>query len=234
MNIRKSINKLKIPITLTCFLVFFLFYPFASTGSNINNLPKLAISFVFFIIPCLSMFLKKRKYFYYACLLALASLVLSIAALVTDYFILINLVIIIEFIFFTFTLFMVVKHIYVHDEITIHKVLTAILGYLLVGFIFAFIYTYISLYDPNILMYITNGLGTQNSYWHFSDTLYFSLVTLTSLGFGDIVPVTSHVRMLAAMEAVIGQMYIAVFIARLIGLMVSQRILKRKKTHLNN
>lgn len=228
MNIKKSINKIKVPFTLSSFLLFFLLYPFASNGTSIDNLPKLAISFVFFIIPCLSMFLKNRKYFRYACLLAFASLALSISALLTELFLLINLVIIVEFIFFFFTLMMVVKHIYVHDEITIQKVLTAILGYLLIAFIFAFLYTYISLYNPNALIYISDNLGIQNTYWHFTDTLYFSLVTLTSLGFGDIVPALSHIRMLAAMEAVIGQMYIAIFIARLIGLMVSQKIIEHK------
>ena len=48
--------------------------------------------------------------------------------------------------------------------------------------------------------------------------LYYSLVTLTTLGYGDIVPKTAPARMFAAMEAVTGQMYLAVLVARLVGM----------------
>ena len=48
--------------------------------------------------------------------------------------------------------------------------------------------------------------------------MYYSLVTLTTLGYGDITPVTPLARNLAAFEAVIGQLYIAILVARLVGL----------------
>ena len=51
---------------------------------------------------------------------------------------------------------------------------------------------------------------------------YFSLVTMTTLGYGDIVPVSQAARMMAAIEAFVGQLYIAVLVARLVGLHVSQ------------
>ena len=50
--------------------------------------------------------------------------------------------------------------------------------------------------------------------------LYFSLVTITTLGYGDIVPVTQSARMMAVVEAFIGQLYIAVLVARLVGMHV--------------
>jgi len=53
--------------------------------------------------------------------------------------------------------------------------------------------------------------------------LYLSLVTLSSVGYGDIIPVTPPARMIAALEAVVGQLYLAVFIARLVGLHMSSR-----------
>jgi Ion channel len=55
------------------------------------------------------------------------------------------------------------------------------------------------------------------------DFIYLSLITLTTVGYGDIVPVTRPARMLAALEGVIGQLYLAVLIARLIGLHASRR-----------
>ena len=52
--------------------------------------------------------------------------------------------------------------------------------------------------------------------------LYYSLVTLTTLGYGDVVPLTTAARMSAALEAVVGQLYIVVAVARLVGLQVAQ------------
>ncbi len=54
--------------------------------------------------------------------------------------------------------------------------------------------------------------------------LYFSLTTLTTLGYGDIVPAVPVSRMLAGAEAAIGQLYLAVFIGRLVGLYTAQSI----------
>ena len=48
--------------------------------------------------------------------------------------------------------------------------------------------------------------------------LYYSFVTLTTLGYGDITPVSASARMLSVVEAIIGQLYIAVLVARMVGL----------------
>jgi voltage-gated potassium channel Kch len=52
----------------------------------------------------------------------------------------------------------------------------------------------------------------------FANFIYYSFVTLTTLGYGDIVPVSPHARALSSLEAVIGQLFIAVLIARLVGM----------------
>ena len=52
--------------------------------------------------------------------------------------------------------------------------------------------------------------------------IYYSFVTLSTLGYGDIVPKVSAARMLAAVEAITGQLYLAVLVARLVGLHISQ------------
>ena len=53
--------------------------------------------------------------------------------------------------------------------------------------------------------------------------LYFSIVTMTTLGYGDIVPATQAARMLCAVEAVVGQLYVAIFIARLVAMYAGTR-----------
>jgi len=51
--------------------------------------------------------------------------------------------------------------------------------------------------------------------------LYFSFVTITTLGYGDIVPVSEAARMLASFEAFTGQVYITILVARLVGLHIA-------------
>jgi len=53
--------------------------------------------------------------------------------------------------------------------------------------------------------------------------LFLSFVTLTSVGYGDIVPLGGHARSLAMLEAIAGQMYLAIFMARLVGLYSQRR-----------
>ena len=54
------------------------------------------------------------------------------------------------------------------------------------------------------------------------DFTYYSYVTLTTLGYGDITPKTPTAKYLATLEAIIGQLYLAVLIARLVGLYIAQ------------
>ena len=51
-----------------------------------------------------------------------------------------------------------------------------------------------------------------------TDGIYFSFVTLATLGYGDITPITPIARGLAVFEAIVGQFYLAVLVARLVGL----------------
>jgi hypothetical protein len=59
--------------------------------------------------------------------------------------------------------------------------------------------------------------------------VYYSFVTLTTLGYGDITPITSMARSLCILEAVIGQLYLVVQVAWLVGVHVSQSVLKRSR-----
>jgi voltage-gated potassium channel Kch len=53
--------------------------------------------------------------------------------------------------------------------------------------------------------------------------LYFSVVTMTTLGYGDISPAMPAARMLCSFEAVIGQLFVAIFIARLVSLHIGRK-----------
>jgi hypothetical protein len=59
--------------------------------------------------------------------------------------------------------------------------------------------------------------------------MYYSFVTLTTLGYGDIYPVGDAARILAMLEATLGQLYLVILVARLVGLYTSQETERRKK-----
>ena len=89
-------------------------------------------------------------------------------------------------------------------------------AFLLLGLLWAFAYWLVVEIDPNAFSF--NAAAETNRSMKGSNSLYFSLITLSTVGYGDITPVSSGVRMLAALEAMFGLLYVAVLIARLVAL----------------
>ena len=90
-------------------------------------------------------------------------------------------------------------------------ILESISGYLLMGVMFTFLSVFVSLIDPSSFYF--PGEGNPNP----SDLMYFSFVTLTTLGYGDILPILPQARSLALLIAVSGQLYLTIVIAILVG-----------------
>lgn len=100
----------------------------------------------------------------------------------------------------------------------------AVCVYILIGIVCAVGYQLIDLIEPGALALAEPGRipGEPNVIDSFLRTyVYFSFVTLTSTGFGDIVPVNSVARYLSILEAVTGQIYMSVLVARLVGLHIT-------------
>ncbi|MDH3690394.1 MAG: ion channel [Gammaproteobacteria bacterium] len=92
--------------------------------------------------------------------------------------------------------------------------------YLLIGLCFAFMFAAVSLYDPQSFV---GKFMDQPLHDQIQGFVYFSFVTMTTLGYGDITPNNTLVATFAYVEAVIGQLYIAIMIARLVGLYIAKR-----------
>ena len=96
----------------------------------------------------------------------------------------------------------------------------AVTVYLLIGLGFASLFQLLGVYGAiggDVLPFLDQGPDGQEL-----AALYFSFVTLTTVGYGDLVPTTSSFASLAMFEAVIGQLYLAIVVARLVGLHVSR------------
>ena len=89
--------------------------------------------------------------------------------------------------------------------------------YLLFGLIFALIFTVIEELLPGSFRYPVT-LSPESVIRPLEQLTYFSYVTLATLGYGDIVPVSGPAKGLAILEAVLGQMYLVVVVARLVSL----------------
>jgi len=94
-------------------------------------------------------------------------------------------------------------------------------GYLLLGLLWAFAYTLVWKLSPDAFAFEPRP-GASHAMQGFTAT-YFSYITLCSVGYGDIVPVSPMARMLAMMEAMTGTFYVAVMIARLVALHSSRK-----------
>jgi voltage-gated potassium channel Kch len=100
-------------------------------------------------------------------------------------------------------------------KVTFHRIVGGILLYLTIGLTFVALFGLIALNVPDAFKGLVLPYGNFNS---AGNLIYFSFVTLTTIGYGDIVPFHPYVRGLANLEAVIGQLYPATLLARLVTL----------------
>jgi len=108
----------------------------------------------------------------------------------------------------------VARAVFEPGRITYHRVVGAILLYLTIGLLFVALYTLVGAYSPNAF----NGLTVTAHVSLPSDLVCFSFTTLTAVGYGDIVPVDPVARSLSNIEAILGQLYPATLLARLVSL----------------
>ncbi len=101
--------------------------------------------------------------------------------------------------------------------ITYHRIEGAVAAYLLLGLVWATGYELIEYLNPGSF---AGGVAFSGT---FSSWTYFSFVTLATLGYGDIVPVHPIARSLATAEAITGQLYLAILIARLVSQELNHR-----------
>jgi membrane-associated HD superfamily phosphohydrolase len=103
--------------------------------------------------------------------------------------------------------------------ITSNVLYGAISSYLLIGLVFAIIYSLIHVIDHNAFSLKIASTGTPA----LQTFIYYSFVTLTTLGYGDITPLSDISRTLAWLEAAFGQVYLTILIAQLVGTYIAQK-----------
>jgi hypothetical protein len=121
--------------------------------------------------------------------------------------------------FFGFTIGVILWNVYREKGVSADGICGTFCGYVMVGLAFGHLYDLADLLQPGSLRG-EDVAATPHDRRYFL-LVYFSLMTLTTVGYGDITPATDTTRALAVTEAVIGQFYLAVLVAELIGKRVS-------------
>ena len=110
----------------------------------------------------------------------------------------------------------VVRRLLSHERVSRATLAGAIAAYLLIAIAFTYLFLYVDAVESGEFF---AGKVDEPS----TSFMYFSLVTLATLGYGDLSPVTDTGRLLAVGEAVLGQVYLVTFVALLVGLRIQQR-----------
>ncbi|ORJ60641.1 ion channel [Geothermobacter hydrogeniphilus] len=109
----------------------------------------------------------------------------------------------------------ILKFIFQPRRVTLELIHAEVVVYLLIGLCGIFIYGLIKVMHPGSFSHA----NPSSSSFVFS---YFSFVTLTILGYGDISPIAQVAQSSAILEAIIGQLYLTVLVARLVGMQIAQ------------
>jgi hypothetical protein len=111
----------------------------------------------------------------------------------------------------------VARDVFAPGRVTVHRIVGAVALYLLIGVVFAGMFAIVGVLIPKAF----TGLALADDGGLASETIYFSFVTLTSIGYGDILPVHPIARSLSNVETIIGQLYPATLLARLVSLQLA-------------
>ncbi len=117
-------------------------------------------------------------------------------------------------IFFLYLLYLIVVEMIHTHKVTTNTVFGAINIYLIAGLVWAYAFMLVYHFDALAFVMPTDE-GTAKRVVEFT---YYSYTTLTTLGYGDIVPKSAQARMLSVMEAVFGQLYLAIVVAKMVSI----------------
>jgi hypothetical protein len=208
-------------ISLIVFILLDSLLPPFTFGSFVLDIAWIAVFF-----SCINAISDTRKHLAIAALLFAISLGARLAVHLTDDT-LHNLVsqscgFIFTAAFYVYVGFLIAAYVFKDGKVTLDKIAAAICVYLIIGAIWAMLFGLTAILDPGSLR-ISGDLSVNDTRLN----VYFSYITLTTIGYGDITPVSNIARTLAWLEGFIGQIYITVVIARLVGLHIAHSTNRR-------
>ena len=200
---------------LTVLVVFIFLAPAFEQDVKIPGLGLVSLMLLLTIVLCLRATVSNKRVFWACVAIVILGTLLDIVsrqvktAELADTLSNINLLL--DAVFTAWAIILLMKSMFRARRVTADTIVGGICVYLLIGLLWAVVYT------------LLNNLKSGAIAFEGDPSLfYFSFTTLTTLGYGDIVPKGKYVMMLTNFEAISGQIFLAVFIARLVGLHTAQ------------
>lgn len=126
--------------------------------------------------------------------------------------------------FFLFITGTLIEHILHSEEVSTDTLYGAVCVFLLLGLLWASIYGFLEYISPGII-FVENNTDSIN-YLTSNEILYYSYTTLTTLGYGDITSLTPEGRIISVLEAIVGQLFLAFLVARLVAIYTANALRK--------
>lgn len=123
--------------------------------------------------------------------------------------------------FYGYAVYVFIAYINYDDVASIDEMFACACLYLLFAFLWSHAYAMLLLFDPTAL-FINEANNPDRAISYF-ETLYFSFTTITSVGFGEITPVSSFARAIVILQQLCGVLFLAIVVARLLSLMQHRR-----------
>ena len=220
-------------LLMTALLLMMAFSPLIGTMGQFDRFYVGDLITIFLLAASFMTFVKVGRHAIAILLLATVSLVLGIGARIPE-----NPSIpleiagmSIEAFLLGYIILLVSVDIFTTNEVDANTLCGSVSVYLLLGGFFAMLYSIVYMVDPANFAGITEIEGQDPTLGPNRTMIYFSLVTLTTLGYGDIHPTTAITRSITNVESIIGQLYLTVLVARLVG----QHLVDRaQQTSMNN
>ncbi len=127
--------------------------------------------------------------------------------------------------FFLFITGVITDHILRSEEVSADTLYGAVCVYLLLGLLWASIYGFLEYISPGIVFVANNSDVVK----HLStnEVIYYSYTTLTTLGYGDVTALTPEGRIISVLEAIVGQLFLAFLVARLVATYTANALKKK-------
>jgi hypothetical protein len=121
--------------------------------------------------------------------------------------------------FLAFVIIVLLRRLFQVQVITMDTIYAAVAVYLLIGIFWGLTFTALEFFQNGSFLLSDSNPPSQLG----QDMLYYSFVTMCTIGYGDIVAISQPAKFLSVLEAMMGQIYLTVLIARLVGLYTSQK-----------
>lgn len=129
----------------------------------------------------------------------------------------------INVLFFIVIVILLIAQIARSKRVSGRQIVESINAYILLGMMFTLLVTLLAEHQPEAYSFSDPGARLEVVESHASDYSYYAFVTMTTVGYGDLLPLTSQSKSLAVLIGMTGQLYLAVILAMLVGKFASRR-----------